>query len=801
LLFAVGASSIEGFSQSDSCNYSINGTVLDVETNEAIPFANIKVKGINKFTSSNIDGYFKLEGLCSDQVDLIISCVGFSDSICTHHHQHGKAPHFYLSRSVQNLDEVLIEVEKNKERGTESMAQSTIKRAEIATIPSQSLASTISNVEGVSFTSTGSNVQLPIIHGLYGNRILIVNNGLKHSFQNWSRDHAPEIDVSSANSITVIKGAAGVQFGPEALGGAIIVESNPLYLNNPLEINAGGAYQTNGKGYSGNFSIAEGFKKWSYFAAANYTKIGDRTTADYVLTNSGKEENSFNGGLRYHQEHFDVKLYYSYIDQNLAFLRSSVAESGSSFIRAINADKPVIINPFSYEINEPNQLTEHHLGKVEIDWRYSDEASLTFRAGRQINYRQEYDVRRNADKPIIDLDLITADYQVEWKHPHWHHLDGIVGVQFFKQENLNNPGTGTTAFIPNYVTERLSAFVVESKTIEKNTFELGLRIDFEDDFIAGRETSQALFIDDFSFTNITSSVGFIRNFSEKTSFRVNLGTAWRSPNMAELYSFGQHGFKTNFGLLRYYYNQNGDLRTNRVLEFNESDVQAENGYKLISELELKEENSRHVFTAYSHLIQNFIYTRPYAVIGTIRGPMPVFIFDQADAFFVGFDYSWKRKWTEAVSGKLGVSYLYSRNIEDEEALINQTPIQLQYDLSWESKKLWKFDASTFSIRPSYTFQQFQAPRTVSPESLIERTEIITNDSEIFDFMDAPDAYFLLNLSWQFKWKQIHGGITIENLFNQAYRDYLNEMRYFADEVGRNIILNISYRFNAKNTHK
>ena len=80
-----------------------------------------------------------------------------------------------------------------------------------------------------------------------------------------------------------------MQFGPEALGGAIIVESNPLYLNKPLEIHAGSAYQTNGKGYSGNFLIAEGLRKWSYFASANYTKIGDRNTADYVLTNSGKE--------------------------------------------------------------------------------------------------------------------------------------------------------------------------------------------------------------------------------------------------------------------------------------------------------------------------------------------------------------------------------------------------------------------------------------------------------------------------------------------------------------------------------
>ncbi|NJO25393.1 MAG: hypothetical protein HC867_05910 [Bacteroidia bacterium] len=30
------------------------------------------------------------------------------------------------------------------------------------------------------------------------------------------------------------------------------------------------------------------------------------------------------------------------------------------------------------------------------------------------------------------------------------------------------------------------------------------------------------------------------------------------------------------------------------------------------------------------------------------------------------------------------------------------------------------------------------------------------------------------------------GISIRNLFNISYRDYLNSMRYFTDEMGRNI---------------
>ena len=184
--------------------------------------------------------------------------------------------------------------------------------------------------------------------------------------------------------------------------------------------------------------------------------------------------------------------------------------------------------------------------------------------------------------------------------------------------------------------------------------------------------------------------------------------------MAELFSFGQHGFKTSFGLLRYYTNEEGIVRTNRVIEFKDSGTEAEKGYKFINEFETNKGKNRHVITAYAHYIQNYIFDRPLAVIGTIRGPMPVFIFDQADAFFTGFDYSWEREWSEKLLGNIGISYVWSRNIEDDEPLINQAPIQLQYEAKWTPKQFWKFESSSFSLQPTYRFEQFQAPRTVTP---------------------------------------------------------------------------------------
>ena len=709
----------------------------------------------------------------------------------------GKTPHIYLTEKVQELETVTIQVQREKEKGTKTISQVALKKLDIRSNPTQSLASSLIDQQGVTLTSAGTNIQLPVIHGLYGNRILILNNELKHGFQNWGTDHAPEIDINSANSITVIKGASGVRFGPEALGGAIVVESNPLYLNEPLYAEAGTGYQSNGRGYNASIEAGEGFKNWSYFLNGNYTKIGDRHAPDYQLTNSGKEEQSFGFGTRYHLKDWDFKIYYSYINQKLALLRSSVAESGDAFIKAINADEPVFIRPFSYAIGEPNQQAQHHFGKAEINWWYSQKGKLTLRSGYQFNKRQEFDVRRNADKPIVDLDLATSDYQLEWKHPHWKYFNGLIGLQYFSQNNDNNPGTGTTPLIPNYNTSRFSAFLTESKPLGKYTFEAGVRLDYESNNVRGRETNQDIFRDNYSFTNITSSVGFVRKLSKNKTFRSNLGTAWRTPNMAELYSFGQHGFKTSFGLLRYYFTDAEELKTNRVIKMNESSVQPEKGYKFINEFQINNTRNTHTLTVYSHYIENFIFDRPYAVIGTIRGPMPVFIYDQADAFFAGADYSLKTALSEHITGTLGLSYLWSTNLDKNETLINQPPIIASYKLDWNLGKLWKFDSSRLIVKPSYTFKQFQAPRTVTPEDLINGTATITRDSEIFDFKDAPDGYFMLDVSWRFTWNNISGSVSVNNLLNTRYRDYLNEMRYFANEPGRNLLFNLNYSFKSK----
>ncbi|MEO0901471.1 MAG: TonB-dependent receptor, partial [Bacteroidota bacterium] len=256
------------------------------------------------------------------------------------------------------------------------------------------------------------------------------------------------------------------------------------------------------------------------------------------------------------------------------------------------------------------------------------------------------------------------------------------------------------------------------------------------------------------------------------------------------------GVETIFGLLRFN-DDDGTPSTSEVIPLDASAVEPERGYKFINEFQTYKNGNSHNLTFYTHFIDNYVFDRPLGVFGGVRGPNTAFFFDQADALFLGFDYTWKSEWTDKVSGILGISYLWSRNIGDNEPLINQPPISTSFELQWNQGKLWFLDSSRISLRPSYTFEQYQAPRTISPQSLADGSAVITADSEIFDFADPPEGYFLLDLTWNLGRKNINASISANNLLNTSYRNYLNDLRYYADEPGRNILFTLNYAFKNK----
>ncbi|MEL6632677.1 MAG: hypothetical protein AAFQ83_14555, partial [Bacteroidota bacterium] len=66
--------------------------------------------------------------------------------------------------------------------------------------------------------------------------------------------------------------------------------------------------------------------------------------------------------------------------------------------------------------------------------------------------------------------------------------------------------------------------------------------------------------------------------------------------------------------------------------------------------------------------------------------------------------------------------------------------------------------------------------------------------EARDWLPPPPAYSLWGLQAGSSLGPLELSLTIDNLLNIRYRDYLNRFRYYADELGRNITLRANFSF-------
>jgi len=88
---------------------------------------------------------------------------------------------------------------------------------------SVSLARAVEELPGLRTLSTGEQIGKPVIRGLSGPRVLVLDNGLRLEDYSWSDEDGPSVDARLADRVEVIRGPASVLYGSDAVGGVINV--------------------------------------------------------------------------------------------------------------------------------------------------------------------------------------------------------------------------------------------------------------------------------------------------------------------------------------------------------------------------------------------------------------------------------------------------------------------------------------------------------------------------------------------------------------------------------------------------
>ncbi len=770
--------------QLETCDQKISGQVFDLSTGKPLPFATIIIEGSNNGTVADENGDFTLDGICDDEVHLEVRFIGYKTAI--HHHDiHHSDPVIYLALNETELESVIVENSRLQEIQSISIQKMVIDKLSLV---SSSIGDLSEDLTGVSLLKTGSNISKPIIHGLHSNRVLVINDGVRHAYQVWGLEHAPEIDPSHVDQIEIVKGAGTVKYGPEALGGVILYNSKKPALDKKLNGSIGSSYQTNGRALSSQISLGQGVHRFAWNVGAFGIYQGDLEARDYSLSNTGKREygGSFNTHL--HQAKFDLSISGSYFNQELGILRGSIVGNLEDLQNAIERGVPNPTFSRTYDIQNPRQETEHGLLKSNLSVFHGDHF-FNLQYAIQRNIRREYDVRRGElnDRPVIDLELLSHSIETEWIQPEKGQWSGSSGIQLFAQNSVNEPGSNPVNFVPDYDVLNVGAFTIQSLSFDKATFELGARFDFQKLSVADNIRDVTIYSNEVNYYNATFTFGFQRQLNENLSLFSNIGSAWRPPNVSELYSFGYHFSRIQFGLWRYQLEPQISTPLDRVFDESDRPVPAEKSIKWVSGIELKSERIAAEFIMYINQINEYIFLKPFGITTNVAGTFPYFIYDQTNALFVGSDWDIRYSHSQFLTSEAKISYVYATELTNKQPFTEVPPFNINYAIDYK-KGNWGYGLSL-----NYSARQWNAPTVIDPINF-QNGNAEVNPEQIFDFMLPPDDYILVGGRITFQKKPWNMELRVNNLLNSTYRVYTDRLRYFADAPGRNFSLTLGYKF-------
>lgn len=664
----------------------------------------------------------------------------------------------------QKLHEVVVTAEANPVR-REAVGQS-ISILSIKEGIGSSLGEVLEGVRGVSLITTGTSAAKPVIHGLHGNRILILNNGVRHASQQWGGSHAPEIDIAHAGKLSVLKGAESVRYGADALGGVILVEQKSLpYRHACLVGEVAPFFQTNGRAFGATALLESSWRhsgSWAWRVQGDYANGGDKRTAKYLVNNTGLRSWSGQGALGYQDDRMQVELIVSNVWEREGVFYGAQMGNVDMLKERIQAGRPPadVLMPFSRAIDYGYHEVNHTLAKLEGHYHIDAYHKLVAQVAYQLNHRNEYHLRRNKLSHVPEMALVMHSLQgdLQWRYYSKRAWQAEAGILSMYTNNYNTPGTGVVPMIPNYVQGGVGGYALAKYTRDSWGIEGGMRVDanwleasginYDSEPYGGRQRQ----------LNLTYTLGGYAEVASGLTLRSQLGTAWRAPHVAELYS---NGLDQESGI--YVVGQDG-FRSERAL-------------KWIASLAYSHELFQVDLEGYLQGINNYIYLEPTGEVHRlVSGAYPLFMYRQTGAALHGVD-----------------------------AEVTLTPLSwLSYNAS--ASMIWAWERSTGRYLPSMPPPRLsQEVKLHRGNSYIALTHKYVAEQKRFDpatdlIPFAPPAYHLLGLRASYeqtlphRWGKLTYTLAVENLLNREYKEYTNRGRYYAHDLGRNTRLSVRYQF-------
>jgi iron complex outermembrane receptor protein len=465
------------------------------------------------------------------------------------------------------------------------------------------LGATLETQPGIALRSFGPGPARPVIRGLDGDRVLIVQDGLRMGdLSSQSGDHGVNVNPSSATSIEVVRGPATLLYGANAIGGLVNVVSNEIPRTPVMRPTGSFTFDASsgapGAGGAGDVIVGTG--TLAFRAAASGRRSNDFKSPDGSIPNSFNRAATAAFGGSYTSERGYVGASYGY-------------------------DKTHYGIPFVEE------------GETNLDPRRQNvtvRGEARSMSGFLDGFRGSFGVRRythdERDGDIVATSFInnTTEFELLGHHRRVGRMKGAIGGSLLTR---NFSTEGEEVLSPEIDQRGGAVYLYEEIAASQHVqVQFGGRYERASFEPVTAEPAR-------DFNNVSASVGLLLLPTDQMTVSFSLARASRNPALEELYFHGPHP-------------------GNNAVENGNPDLDAEHSLGFDASVRWRGTAASGEVTFFVNTINDFIFREFTGDIDDESG-LAVTEFAQADGRLYGFESHVDVKISPLLSVEGGVDYV------------------------------------------------------------------------------------------------------------------------------------------------
>ena len=766
--------SINIFSE-ENYNRIIKGKVLSND-GVALYGAHIALPSISRGTVTNEKGEFILTNLPRGKHRVIISYIGFESEIRM------------IDLETENIIELVIKLKPTTIQTEPIIVTgnpyatnplnnpqdvSSLSGREKLKSESSSLGKALENMPGVYNLSAGSVAGKPVVRGHTSERVLILSDGIAQEYQQYGERHSPNIESFNYDRVEVIKGAASLLYGSDAMGGAINLVPHPFHFSESGKVeisgNATGGYYSNNNEYMTGLKLYGSTGDLSINASIVRRKADNFNTPDVA----NYSETLKNGDPKFTGEIPNTSFEQLNGSAGLSYL-SSIGIFSVDYDHYLNNNNFLLPTGLPIGLRLENQILNFK-GNIPLD-KFIVKPKFSY----QRNHRQATPGGLNyttlPDSAAVDLKLNVYTARIEVENMDVLNLSGTIGteVKYYDHENVGKIPLQPTGHFTNY-----SLFLFEEWQRNKLILNFGARLDYRDQLFYGTTTNPLLTSDDSrNYFNVSGSFGAAYKLTDQLTVTGNIGRGFRTPSFFNLYVYGEHGGVFAFQI------GNPNLKNETSLDLSTS-------------LRFKNEIVNANATLFHNIIDNyiFLYNAPDHPLAPV-GQAFVFAHDQADAVLMGIELSSEFSiydWFIINGSYSSISSEFTSGVHDGKELPLMPPNKGTIGVKALLPDITVIKSPYIGINAKFVSSKKAAgiyePFGQFDDGIGPNIPFGVCSTEKYDIVDLGFGFDLCLYN-----RPVNLDFTVTNLFDKVYRDFLDTYKGYALSPGRSINVKINIPF-------